>query len=108
MTTHSSILACKILRTEVPGGLQSMGLQRVGQDSATGTDDRFGQASRWHSGKEHTCHVGDTGDSDLIPGSGRSPGEGGGNPLQYSCLENPCLDRGAGWATLHRAAKRQI
>ena len=39
-------------------------------------------------------------DRDLIPGSGRSPGEGNGNPLQYSCLENP-MDRGAPWATVH-------
>ena len=39
-----------------------------------------------------------------IPGSGRSPGEGNGNPLQYSCLENP-MDRGAWWATVHRVAK---
>ena len=38
------------------------------------------------------------GDADLIPGSGRSPGEGSGNPLQYPCLENP-MDRGAWWAT---------
>ena len=36
----------------------------------------------------------------LIPGSGRSPGGGHGNPLQYSCLENP-VDRGAWWATVH-------
>ena len=36
--------------------------------------------------KESACHVGDLGS---IPGSGRSPGEGNGNPLQYSCLENP-------------------
>ena len=42
----------------------------------------------------------------LIPGSGRSPGEGNGNPLQYSCLENP-LDRGAGRATVLKAAKSQ-
>ena len=35
-----------------------------------------------------------------IPGSGRSPGEGNGNPLQYSCLENP-VDRGAWWAPVH-------
>ena len=35
-----------------------------------------------------------------IPGSGRSPGEGSGNPLQYSCLENP-VDRGAWWGTVH-------
>ena len=41
---------------------------------------------RWHSGKESACQAGDMG---LIPGSGRSPGEGNGNPPQYSCLENP-------------------
>ena len=40
------------------------------------------------------------GDMSLIPGSGRSPGEGSGNPLQYSRLENP-MDRGARWATAH-------
>ena len=40
----------------------------------------------------------------LIPGSGRSPGEGNGNLLQYSCLENP-VDRGTWWATVHRVAK---
>ena len=39
-----------------------------------------------------------------IPGSGRSPGEGNGTPLQYSCLENP-IDRGAWWATIHGVAK---
>ena len=39
-----------------------------------------------------------------IPGSGRSAGEGNGNPLQYSCLENP-MDRGAWWATVHGVAK---
>ena len=47
------------------------------------------------------CNVGDLG---LIPGSGRSPGEGNGNPLQYSCLENP-MDGGAWWATVHGVAK---
>ena len=44
------------------------------------------------------------GDLGSIPGSGRSPGEGNGNPLQYSCLENP-MDRGAWWATVHGVAK---
>ena len=44
------------------------------------------------------------GDLDLIPGSGRSPGEGNSNPLQYSCLENP-MDRGAWLATVHRVVK---
>ena len=46
------------------------------------------------------------GDAGLIPGSGRSPGEGDGNPLQYSCLENP-TDRGAWRATVHGMAKSQ-
>ena len=45
-------------------------------------------------GKESVCHVGDLG---LIPESGRSPGEGNSNPLQYSCLGNP-IDREAWWA----------
>ena len=44
------------------------------------------------------------GDLGLIPGSGRSSGEGNGTPLQYSCLENP-MDRGAWWATVHGVAK---
>ena len=48
-------------------------------------------------GKESACNAGDLG---LIPGSGRSPGEGNGNPLQYSCLENP-TDRGVWQATVH-------
>ena len=47
--------------------------------------------------KESACNAGDVG---LIPGSGRSPGEGNGNPLWYSCLENP-MDRGAWWATIY-------
>ena len=52
-------------------------------------------------GKESACNAGDLGS---IPGLGRSPGEGNGNPLQYSCLENP-MDRGAWWATVHRVAR---
>ena len=52
-------------------------------------------------GKESAYNVGDTGS---IPGSGRSPGKGNGNPLQYSCLGNP-MDRGAWWATVHGMAK---
>ena len=47
---------------------------------------------RWLSGKESTCQAGDAGDPGLIPGSERSPGEGHGNLLQYSCLGNP-MDR---------------
>ena len=51
--------------------------------------------------KASACNVGDLGS---IPGSGRSPGEGNGNPLQYSCLENH-MDRGTWWATVHRVAR---
>ena len=54
--------------------------------------------------KESTYGAGDIGDSGSIPGSGRSPGGGHGNQLQYSCLENP-MDKGAVWATVHGFAK---
>ena len=50
--------------------------------------------------KNPPANAGDVRDSGLIPGSGRSPGEGHGNPHQYSCLENP-VDRGARRATVH-------
>ena len=55
----------------------------------------------WLSGKESTCQAGDKGS---IPGSGRCPGEGNGNPRQYPCLGNP-MDRGAWWAVVHGVAK---
>ena len=56
--------------------------------------------------KNPPTNAGDIGDVGLTPGSGRSPGEGNGNPLQYSCLGNP-MDRGAWWATVHGLAKSQ-
>ena len=52
-------------------------------------------------GKESACNAGDQGS---IPGSGKYPGEGNGNPLQYSCLKNS-MDRGARWATVLGVAK---
>ena len=52
-------------------------------------------------GKESACNAGDPGS---IPELGRFPGEGNGNPLQYSCLENP-MERGAWWATVHGVAR---
>ena len=55
-------------------------------------------------GKESTCNAGDPG---LTPGSGRSPGEWNGYPLQYSCQGNP-MDRGAWWATVHEVAKSHM
>ena len=64
----------------------------IGNGLPSGSDD-----------KESACNAGDP---DSIPGSGRSPGEGNGYPLQYSCLENPTY-RGAWRATVHRVAKSQ-
>ena len=54
-------------------------------------------------GTESACNAGDPGS---VPGLGKSPGEGNGNPFQYSCLENS-IDRGAWWAIVHGVAKNQ-
>ena len=56
---------------------------------------------RWFSGKESACR-----NKRSVPGWGRSPGGGNGNPLQYSCLENP-MNRGAWWATVHGVSNSQ-
>ena len=56
--------------------------------------------------KNPPANAGDAKDTNSIPGSGRSPGEGNGNPLQYSCLDNP-MDRGAWRATVLGIAKSQ-
>ena len=56
------------------------------------------------SSKESVCNSGATGDSGWIPGLGRSSQDGNGNPVQYSCLENP-IDRGAWQAIVHGVAK---
>ena len=87
MATHCSTVAWKIPWTEDPGRLQSMGSQRVRHNWATSLHFTSGGSAS----KESACNVADLG---LIPGLGRSPGEGNGNPLQYSCLENP-TDRGS-------------
>ena len=56
--------------------------------------------------KNPPANAGDIRDKGSVPGLGRSPGEGNGNPLQYPCLENP-VDRGAWWATDHRVTESQ-
>ena len=68
-----------------------------------------GGTERWErghfpSGKNPPANAGGVRDTDSIPGSGRSPGGGHGDPLQDSCLENP-MDRGAWWATVHGVAE---
>ena len=83
MATHSNILAWKIPWTEDPGGQQSM---------AAKSWTRLSIYTHTHT--EAQCRPGS------ISGSGRSPGEGNSNSLQYSCLENR-MDRGAWLATVH-------
>ena len=90
-----------------PGVLQSMGSRRVRHDwaavlswSEDGCTLGFPGGS---DGKESACSAGEPGS---IPGLGRSSGEGNGNSLQYSCLENS-MDREAWWATVHGVAKSQ-
>ena len=69
--------------------------------AVTGSGRKPSGLPRRLSGKESTCQAGDTG---LIPELGRSPGEGNGNPLQYSCLGN-AMDRGDWWAAVCGVAK---
>ena len=59
----------------------------------------------WLGGKESTRNAGDTGDVDLIPASGRSPGKGNGNSPQYCCLGNP-VGRGTWWSPVLGIAKK--
>ena len=100
MATHS-VIAWRIPGTEEPGGLPSMGSHRVGHDwSDLAAYNGIGFPHSSFS-KESIFNAGDPG---LIPGWGRSPGEGNHNPLQYSYLENP-MDRGAWWATVHGVAR---
>ena len=86
MTTHSSVLAWRIPGTGETGGLPSMGSQ-----SQTRLKQLSSSSSSGSVVKNLPANAGDSG---LIPGLGRSLGGGNGNPLQYSCLENP-MDRGA-------------
>ena len=106
MATHSSVLAWRIPGTGEPGGLPSMELHRVGHDWS---DLAAAEVTNWASlvaqlVQNPTANAGDARDVDSIIGSGRSPGVGNGNPLQYSCLENP-MDRGSSWYTVCGIAK---
>ena len=70
------------------------------QHSSLALPIRNKELPRWLSIKESACDAGAAGDKGSVPGLGRSPGGENGNPLQYSCLENP-MDRGARCATVH-------
>ena len=89
MATHSSVLARRIPGMGEPDGLLSLGSHRVRHNwsdlAAAAAYLRLG-LPQWLRGKESTCNAGATGN--VIPGPGRSPGGGHGNPLHYSCLKN--------------------
>ena len=102
-------------RTRMPGVLQSMVSQRVGtikwldnnnNKSYIYTSFYFGASLVVLVVKNLAANEGDARNSGFIPGSGRSPGEVSGNPLQYSCLENP-MDRGAWQSTVHGVTESQ-
>ena len=104
MATHSNVLAWRIPGMGEPGGLH--GVYGVAQSRTR--LKRLSSSSSVYMGflgssdsKESVCNVGDP---DLIPGLGRSPGEGNGYPLQYSGLENS-TDRGAWQAAVHGVSK---
>ena len=67
----------------------------------------YAQGMGFPSGSAVKNPPANAGDTSLIPGLERSPGGGNGNPLQYSCLKNPTMDRGAWQAIVHRVAKSQ-
>ena len=111
MAIHSSILAWRIPQTEGSGGLQCMGSQSWTRLSNTFFTflpfTTFSCRKSFYSpggsdGKASAYNA----DPRSIPGSGRSPGEGNGKPLQYSCLENP-TDRETCQAIVHGVAKSQ-
>ena len=74
-----------------------------GKDSAcnAGNPGKDSACNAGNPGKDSACNAGNPG---WIPGLGRSPGVGNGNPLQYSCLEYP-MDKGAWWAKIHGVAE---
>ena len=117
MATHSSVLAWRLPGTAEPGGLPSVGSHRVRHDwsdlaTAAAVANDVGQffmclfAIRGASQaalviKNPHASAGDIREVGSVPRSGRSPGGWHGNPVRYSCLENP-MDRGAWRATVHR------
>ena len=131
MATHSSVLAWRVLGTAEPSGLLSMGSHRVRHDQHVGFTDELlsaywglypyniswrgswlmTRALKFAFGLLQMGFPGGSvvknpaaGDAGQTSGSGRTPGEGNGNPLQYSCMENS-KDRGAWQATVHGMAK---
>ena len=123
IASHSSVLAWEIPWREEPGRLQSMGWQRVRYNWSKASKqpapvEWLDPATHfclpwfypillyWTAVKNLPASAGETGDVGAIPGLGRSPAGGHGNPLQFSCLENP-MNRGAWRVTVKRVTKSQ-
>ena len=105
---HYSCLKNHHGETNLQSGLQSMGLQRVEHnwDHTQHIYTQIGASQVTLVVKNISVNVGDIREAGSIPGTGRSPGIGHVNPLQYCCLENP-IDRGAWEATVHRITQSQ-
>ena len=88
------------------GDLPDPGIKPLSLKSLALSGGFFTTSTTWETPwvKKLTANAGDLRDTGSIPGSGRSPEGGHGNPLQYSCLENP-MGKGAWWATVHRVSK---
>ena len=107
MATHSSVLAWRVPGKGEPGGLPSVGSQsrtRLKRLSSSSSSRKRQGLPWWISGKESTCQCRR---HSLVPGLGRCPGGGNGNPVQYSCLENS-MDRGAWLVTLHGVSESNM
>ena len=91
-------MMCTLYEIQISASINKVSLDTV---STACLHIIYGSFHGGSDGKGFACNVVDPG---LIPGSGRSPGEGNGYPLQYSCLESS-VDRGAWWATVHGVAK---
>ena len=108
MATHSSILAWRIPWTGELGGLVIKLCRTLATPWIVAYQPplSMGFPRQEYWSELLFPSLGDLLDPGIVPGLGRSPGEGNGNPLQYSCLENP-MDRGGWWATVRGVAKSQ-
>ena len=102
--THSLSLAKHQTRTAFPFSKNALSFQRKNKILNVSRVCINGQSLDFPGGSDNKASACNAGDRDSIPGSGRSPGEGNGKPLQYSCLENP-MDEGVWWAKVRGVAK---
>ena len=104
MATHSSVLSWRTPGTAEPGGVTQSRTRLERLSSSSSSLIKLNLTFKEGLPRGSAANVGETRDSGSVPGSGRAPGEGNGNPLQCSCLENS-MGRGAWRATGHSVAK---